>query len=117
MSFTASSNGGEYVHSLEIAEMPKHNHTEALYFLGNGSTREIGSFTDKNEGGYKIPNLTWGARLQFHNQPATLEVENRIITYNHTLLYIFGNVLVNSSPKINNDIRLNVIVTSTSSFI
>ena len=60
MSFTASSNGGEYVHSLEIAEMPKHNHTEALYFMGNGSTREIGSFTDKNEGGYKIPNLTWG---------------------------------------------------------
>ena len=59
MSFTASSNGGEYVHSLEIAEMPKHNHTEALYFMGNGSTREIGSFTDKNEGGYKIPNLTW----------------------------------------------------------
>lgn len=60
MSFTASSNGGEYVHSLEIAEMPKHNHTEVLYFLSYGITRAIGSFTDKDEGGYKIPNLTWG---------------------------------------------------------
>ena len=56
MSFTANSSGGEYEHTLTIAEMPEHGHGYKLAYGGNDPVRGfnygnsfVGSFDDSDQ--------------------------------------------------------------------
>lgn len=56
MSFTANSSGGEYKHTLTIAEMPEHGHGYKLAYGGNDPVKGfnygnsfVGSFNDSDQ--------------------------------------------------------------------